>query len=139
LKDEGGVNRIMKQGKIWGCNFPLFDKNNVEINGIHVHKGGYCSLHRHQHKNNIFFVVSGSLSIEVMKNDYPLTDVTTLKAGEMTDVAPKEWHKFKANEDTFAIEIYYVELDTSDIERKDQGGIECKDVGGQNASGVIVE
>lgn len=113
----------MKNGKVWGCNFPLFDKSNVEVNGIRVEAGGYSSRHKHEHKHNLFFVVYGQMEIEVEKNDYELTDTTMLSAGEMTDVAPGEWHGFRCPVPTFAIEIYYTELDSADIERKDSGGV----------------
>lgn len=56
------------------------------------------------------------------KNDYNLIDETVITNGEMTIVKPGEFHKFEALEDTVAYEIYWTELDQSDIIRKDCGG-----------------
>lgn len=108
-------------GKVWGQTAALFNKNNVEIHRIEVAKGGVCSLHRHLHKHNAFFVESGTLIIEVQKNDYALTDKTILTKGKMTSVPPGEYHRFVAVEDTVAYEIYWTEISTNDIERKDVG------------------
>ena len=40
----------------------------------------------------------------------------------MTVAKPGTYHRFKALEDTICYEIYWVELDPSDIERDDVGG-----------------
>ena len=46
----------MKSGKIWGETNLVFSNNNIQINQIHIKKGGRCSIHMHNHKNNIFFI-----------------------------------------------------------------------------------
>ena len=112
----------MKQGKVWGETHPLFSKNNVEIHRIIANKGGYCSIHRHEHKYNKFYIESGSLEIHVWKKDYDLCDITVINSGESTTVKPGERHKFVALEDTVAYEIYWVELSESDIIRDNCGG-----------------
>jgi len=112
------------QGKIWGNTSNLFSKNNVEINRIVCNKGGFCSKHRHTSKYNMFFVEKGTLEINVWKNDYNLVDKTILKAQQNCIVAPGEYHTFRCfEEDTVAFEIYWVEINPDDIERKSVGGI----------------
>lgn len=110
------------QGKIWGHTNELFNKNNVEIHRICIESGGYCSTHKHCHKYNMFFVERGTLIVDVWKNDYDLVDRTILKSNQSTIVKPKEYHRFIAEENTVAYEIYWTELDQSDIIRKDCGG-----------------
>lgn len=112
----------MKAGKVWGFTEALFDKNNVEINKIKINAGGYCSKHLHLHKHNIFYILQGELEIEVWKKDYELLDITHLRAGQSTDVSPGEYHRFKAKLDCIALEIYYTELSSEDIERDICGG-----------------
>lgn len=110
------------EGKIWGLTSQLFHKNNVEIHRIEIKEGAYCSNHKHEHKFNMFFVESGELLVKVWKNDYNLVDETTLKKFEMTTIKPGEFHQFCANKDTVAYEIYWTEINSDDIIRKDCGG-----------------
>jgi len=115
-------------GKIWGKTSPIFNKNNVAIHRIEGMRGGFSSKHRHQSKFNLFFVESGSIKITVYK-DYGsgiLEDVIVLNPGEQTTVAPGEWHQFEVINDCVVLEIYWVELDSCDIERETIGGIETK-------------
>tara|TARA_Y100000389_G_scaffold204994_1_gene261744 strand:- start:8641 stop:8991 length:351 start_codon:yes stop_codon:yes gene_type:complete len=111
----------MRQGKIWGNTECLFDKNNVSMHRIEVHKGYMCSRHYHLHKHNMFYVEKGKLKIEVWQKDYDLIDETIIADGQSTSVSPGLQHRFSALEDTIAFEIYFVELDNNDIIRIDKG------------------
>lgn len=110
------------QGKIWGNTKRLFMKNNVEIHRIEVNEGGFCSKHKHIHKFNAFFVESGKIKVKIWKNDYDLVDETIICPGDMTTVAPGEYHQFEVIESGVAFEIYWVELSKDDIERESVGG-----------------
>ena len=109
------------QGKVWGNTLKLFDKNNVSVHRIHGKKGGYCSKHKHEHKYNLLFVESGSLKIEIWK-DYNLVDVTNLCEDQCCIIEPGQFHKFTVQEDAVVVEIYWTELCSKDIVRKDHGG-----------------
>jgi len=112
-----------KEGKIWGENILLFKNDNTQINFIHIKKGGRCSQHMHQNKNNIFFVQSGRLLVEKW-NDSGLIDSTILIDEQMTEIKNGINHRFTALEDTKALEIYYVNsIDENDIIRQDEGTI----------------
>jgi quercetin dioxygenase-like cupin family protein len=111
------------QGKIWGTTSEIFNKNNVEVHRIEAKKGGYSSIHKHEHKYNMFFVETGMLKIEIWKNDYDLLDTLDISAGHATIVMPGEYHRFTAERDTIAYEFYWTELSSKDIVRKDCGGI----------------
>jgi mannose-6-phosphate isomerase-like protein (cupin superfamily) len=112
------------KGKIWGTSEVVFNSNGIEIHRIKVKPGGFCSLHKHEHKSNLFFVEHGVLKISVCKNDYDLIDDTYLNPGDKTTVSPGEFHKFESIEgEVIAYEIYFTTLDPEDIVRKDVGGI----------------
>ncbi len=121
----------MKQGKVWGKTESLLVTPMIEVHRINVEPGMKCSIHKHEHKWNMFYCISGAIDIHVQKNDYDLTDVTTLKSGEYTTVPPGEWHWFETNtmgawevrKQTEVLEIYYLEPISSDIIRKTVGGI----------------
>jgi hypothetical protein len=62
------------------------------------------------------------LEIHVRKNNYELTDVTVLRAGDFTSVRPGEYHYFVCTEACSALELYWPELLSEDIKRKNTGG-----------------
>jgi len=121
-----------KQGKVWGHTSLILSKNNTSIHRIAVNPGGYCSVHKHDHKHNMFFIESGELTVRVWKNDYDLVDVTTLEAGDSVSIAPGEYHQFENTSGFEAIvyEIYWTELDEGDISRKSVGGLNEIEFGG---------
>lgn len=114
-----------KKGKIWGSTESLFNCNNVELHRIEGKSGGYCSTHQHQHKFNMFYVEKGVLLVTIYRKDagQEIEDVTVLKENQSTIVEPGLFHKFEVIEDCVAFEIYWTELNTEDIIRKNVGGI----------------
>lgn len=117
---------MIRQGKVWGWTKPLYFGNNTEVHEVKIKKDGYCSRHQHKHKANQFYVMSGKLKVIIWKdygNGNELEDVTVLGEGESCVVPPGDDHRFIALEDTHALEIYYVQLDASDIQRVDHGGV----------------
>ncbi len=114
----------MKSGKVWGQTEELLVTPLIEIHRIHIKPGMVCSMHKHEYKWNLFYVVSGELAIDVEKLNYDLTDTTLLTAGEWTSVRPNEYHRFRSlDTDVEALEVYYLEPLTADIVRKNVGGI----------------
>jgi quercetin dioxygenase-like cupin family protein len=114
----------MIQGKIWGETQTLLVTPMIEVHRIMIDPGGYCSMHKHEFKWNMFYMIYGELDIHVRKNDYDLVDVTNLNVGEFTSVAPNEYHMFKAREGpASALEIYYLESISKDIIRETVGGL----------------
>jgi mannose-6-phosphate isomerase-like protein (cupin superfamily) len=109
-------------GKVWGDTSVIIQNPLVELHKINIKAGYKCSEHKHEHKWNGFYVVSGTLEIHVRKNNYELTDVTVLRAGDFTNVAPGEYHWFNSVTDCVALELYYPELLKEDIVRKSVGG-----------------
>ncbi len=112
----------MLSGKIWGNTRIVFQSPVFEVHRIEIVKGGFCSKHCHLSKFNAFYIEHGELEITVWKNEYDLVDITKLKALERMTVSPGEYHQFKALDDCIAYELYWAELDHSDIVREDHGG-----------------
>lgn len=114
----------MKAGKVWGQTELLLRTPLIEIHRLTIKPGAACSLHLHRYKWNAFYVASGRLTIEVHKNAYALVDRTELGPGEFTTVAPGERHRFVSGPEMVkAIEVYYPETLSEDIERFDVGGL----------------
>ncbi len=110
-------------GKIWGSTSQLLQNSEIEIHRISILPNSSCSIHKHTHKWNAFFCISGKLFIEVRKNSYNLTDVTTLVQDGFTTVGPNEFHRFfTKDEPVEALEVYYKEgIDINDIIRENVG------------------
>lgn len=109
-------------GKVWGNTSAIIQTPLVELHKINIKAGYKCSEHKHEHKWNGFYVISGTLEIHVRKNNYELTDVTVLRAGDFTTVRPGEYHWFSSITDCVALELYYPEVLSEDIVRKSVGG-----------------
>lgn len=114
----------MREGKIWGQTETLLKTPMIEVHRIRINPGSFCSMHKHEFKWNMFYVIEGRLFIEVRKNNYDLTDVTELNSGQYTSVKPNEYHRF-VTKDQFveALEIYYLNYIGEDIIRETIGGI----------------
>jgi mannose-6-phosphate isomerase-like protein (cupin superfamily) len=109
-------------GKVWGKTWPIVQNPIVEFHRIEAKAGYKCSIHKHAHKWNGFFVESGELEVHVRRNSYNLTDVTVLTPGQFTMVKPGEFHWFIATKDCVAFELYWPELLSEDIQRETVGG-----------------
>jgi mannose-6-phosphate isomerase-like protein (cupin superfamily) len=115
---------MMKQGKIWGTTEPLLITPMIEFHRINIEPFCHCSMHKHEFKYNMFYVIEGKLDIHVRKNNYDLTDITELYQGEFTSVAPNEYHMFQSSEERVeALEIYYLNPISEDIIRETVGGL----------------
>ena len=113
----------MKTGKVWGQTELLLQTPTIEIHRLTIEPRMACSLHKHEFKWNAFFVSRGMLMIEVQKNNYKLTDITTLGPGDLCTVKPNEFHRFvTGDEPCEGIEIYYTEPLSEDIVRQTTGG-----------------
>jgi len=113
----------MKIGKIWGNTEPLLITPTIEVHRIRVNPKMKCSIHKHEHKWNMFYCLNGVMEIHVRKNEYDLVDVTSLNTGEYTSVKPGEYHWFETKLlGAEVLEIYYLEPITEDIIRETVGG-----------------
>lgn len=113
----------MRQGKDWGYTTEFFRNAIVSVHHLEIKKGGYCSEHIHEHKYNLFYVMSGKLEVTIFREEDAKPDVTILQEGQFSAVPPDFWHKFKALDDTECIEVYQVFLADPDINRRTKGGI----------------
>lgn len=113
----------MKKGKVWGTTKTLLVTPFIEVHEIEINPESYCSVHKHNFKWNGFYCIEGTVDIIIKKNDYDLTDTTTLNKHEFTTVAPGEFHQFRTNNlPAKVLEIYYPEPLSEDIIRQTVGG-----------------
>lgn len=113
--------------KAWGTTECLLATPLVELHRIHVLPGGYCSVHKHHGRANVFYVVAGELEVEVWADD-PTPEFSAfltqpLVAGEIYTVGPGSVHKFRSRRGAEVLELYYPVLRGEDIERFSEGGL----------------
>ena len=112
--------------KAWGTARALYRDEHVELSRIHIVRGGYCSRHRHEHKDNGFLVVEGRLLLICYHADGRTERVLAPGDGLYTIAAGVDHRFLCLAEDTVAYELYCAEagraLDPWDIVRADGGG-----------------
>jgi mannose-6-phosphate isomerase-like protein (cupin superfamily) len=112
-----------KTGKIWGTTARIHSTPFTETHLLEIRKGGFCSIHRHFRKSNLFFVLSGQIQVRIWKGEEPTPDGTELVAGQSTFVPPGVYHQFEAFEDSLVLEIYEASSISEDIDRMTIGGM----------------
>lgn len=112
------------QEKIWGqtdCLIagPMFELHRLTIKPFHR-----CSLHVHQSKANVFYVIEGGLFIDTVAGDVGAPVITVeLRARDHMTLAPGLHHQFRTGKlPCYAIEMYYCEPLSEDIIRRNVGG-----------------
>lgn len=135
-------NELPAQPKVWGETTAIFRGNQSEVHYLTIKAGGFSSCHRHR-KINLFFVVTGTLLVEMAPLPFGEPDfmnlldlakslgpdsgtaVQVLTAGQTLEIKPNFWHRFRAATDCQVIEVYWMpEIDPGDIERANVGGLE---------------
>lgn len=92
--------------KDWGKAFPIYKDSQVRIVRIEIEKGWQCSLHYHEHCDNLFHVLSGIL--EVTEYQFDGYSRSRMLYGDSEDyiVRSKKKHRFRSYTPVVAIEIY---------------------------------
>lgn len=94
--------------KPWGNTTQVASNPFCEVHHITVRGGLRCSVHRHRHKANLFYVFHGELEIVVMDPSTQAVTTVILTAGKSYTVEPNTWHQFRAGGDGVeALEVYF--------------------------------
>ncbi len=92
----------------------------MELHRIEVKAGHCCSVHRHEHKWNGFYVERGELLVKVWQPSGTL-DETLLGPGDTLRVPAGVEHQFVGLTDCLAFETYSLDPLTEDIVRRTAG------------------
>ena len=107
-------------GKQWGSVTELF-RGDFGVDRLIIQSGGYSSKHKHVHKNNRFYVLTGCLIVKQWLDG--LMDETVLIADQSITIPAGIYHQFLSPNGCEAIEIMWVDgMRDSDIERMSHGG-----------------
>lgn len=130
---------MMIQSKAWGETQLVYEDAHISIHRITVKEGGYCSIHRHEHRHNAFLCLDGALRVDI-ESSPTVVDSTTLEAGQSTIAPAGMRHQFVAVTDCAAWEIYWTcELDGADIQRDTVGGSDVERMGAKTLVGHVAK
>lgn len=109
--------------KVWGTTTPLIVSPMFEMHRLAIKPWHVCSIHKHQFKHNAFFVNQGTLYIDVWVDHTGKAEHTKLEAGAHFTVRPGVRHRFRTGSVACdALEMYYTEPLSEDIQRENEGG-----------------
>ena len=100
------MNRLAV-AKAWGLQQPLFRRDSIHVDEIDVSSGGYCSVHRHDRKHNLFQVLYGSLTVLTFSDDLRLIRTDQLEVAGHCLVRAGWLHQFWSRGGCIAQEVYY--------------------------------
>jgi mannose-6-phosphate isomerase-like protein (cupin superfamily) len=110
--------------KSWGTTECIVDNPFMQLHRICVMPRGYCSIHSHQYRSNVFYVERGLLEVSIYNEHGTYVNGAQLFPGQKYTVPPNVLHSFRAHEHTVAYEAYHPEpVQSEDIIRKTIGGI----------------
>lgn len=114
---------IKYQAKVWGDTACVMGHPMFSVHHLVVRPGTFCSVHRHRHRVNLFYVLSGSLVVRRWDTAERTTDVK-IERGERFWVPPGTYHQFLSRQGAEVLEIYFPVLpEDEDIERLTEGGV----------------
>lgn len=96
--------------KPWGTAEHVYRERDGQVTVIRVRKGGFSSIHLHEHKANAFTVLSGSMDVRLYNEQLELRSTVRLDAShaQRTYTVPAGFrHAFSCSKDTVAVESYY--------------------------------
>jgi len=106
--------------KVWGFTEPLIVTPMFELHKLSIKPFHRCSTHVHHFKHNAFYILHGTLYIDMPYEHNPKREV--LEVGHTLTIAPGVRHQFRTgNLDCVALEMYYTEPLSADIVRYNIG------------------
>lgn len=116
--------------KPWGTYVTLFLDDKVELNLLRIKAGGFCSVHDHQRKRNVFFVISGDLKVSIFEarpeHIERMQQTLVDERDPPFDVESRIKHQFEALTDVVAYELSVADheqvIDLADIHRYTEAG-----------------
>lgn len=126
----GGPVKLDFEDKCWGT-VSHHKVAGIQTSILSVTRDFRCSNHRHIHRHNRFYVITGKIAVvqidpDLGAGDASVVDVDFVYPGEYLDIPPGVWHRFEVIHSGHVVETYWTtdgtEVDINDIERLDEGG-----------------
>jgi len=107
----------------WGVRTRIWDDHASLHTILYLKPNKRCSWHKHAHAYNMFYVISGELTIKTDIGPNGQRNLTTITKGQSFTVQPGIFHEFRTGDkETTVYEIAYVKYNVTDIHREQLGG-----------------
>ncbi|MFX1318856.1 MAG: cupin domain-containing protein [Promethearchaeota archaeon] len=88
-----------KKEKPWGYERPLAEFQGIFLKELFLRKDTATSLHYHEKKDELFYIVKGKLRVVLGEKE------TTLYQGDTLHIPPGQQHRLAPLEDTLILEL----------------------------------
>lgn len=107
----------------WGLRTRLWETPYELHTILYLKPNKRCSWHKHANAFNMFYVISGELTVKTDIGPTNQRNYTTITQGQSFTVKPGIFHEFRTGEaETTIYEVAYVKYDSGDIHREQLGG-----------------
>jgi len=80
--------------KLWGSEEWLVNTDKYCAKRLNLIQGYQCSLHMHKKKDETFYILGGTVELDIKINDY--TFVIKLREGKQIRIKPGVYHRFRS-------------------------------------------
>ena len=112
--------KYLKEKRSWGTFYELFQDKNIKLKELIVAPKQGMSFQRHFHRNELWFVSSGSCEVNYRKSQEDETQTIVLNKNDYFHIDVEDWHQITNPNDVDCkiIEIQYGDkTEEDDIER----------------------
>ncbi|MBU4269624.1 cupin domain-containing protein [Candidatus Dependentiae bacterium] len=132
LKDNkdlihGGDKLVNFVTKVWGHEEWIVNNSKYCGKKLVLKKGYRCSMHKHNIKDETFYILSG---LVLMESEYEgKYEKRIMTCGDIMHIKIGMWHRFTGIENSEIMEFSTFHMDEDSIRREDSGSIDLKDIG----------
>ncbi|MCK4650753.1 cupin domain-containing protein [Candidatus Babeliales bacterium] len=129
-KIDGGVKidqLINFVKKVWGHEEWIVNNPKYCGKKLVLKKGYRCSIHKHDIKDETFYILSGKVLIETEFEGKK--EMKLMTPGDVLHIKVGMWHRFTGIEDSQIIEFSTSHMDEDSIRKELSGKIDLKDLG----------
>ncbi|MFX1476459.1 MAG: cupin domain-containing protein [Promethearchaeota archaeon] len=98
----GEKTEISKEAKIekpWGYERPIGEFRGIFLKELFIRKGTKSSLHYHAHKDELFYLVNGRITVLLEDSEI------LMKPGDSLCITPGQQHRIIPHEDSLILEL----------------------------------
>jgi quercetin dioxygenase-like cupin family protein len=113
--------------KVWGHEEWIVNNSKYCGKKLVLKKGYRCSIHKHDIKDETFYILYGKVLLETEIEGKKETRLMT--AGDVFHVIPGMWHRFTGIEPSGIMEFSTFHMDEDSIRKEPSGKIDLRELG----------
>ena len=113
--------------KVWGYEEWIVNNHKYCGKKLVLKKGTRCSVHKHDIKEETFYILSGKVLMEIEYEEKRESRLMT--SGDVQHIKVGMWHRFTGISDSEIIEFSTFHMDEDSIRRETSGVVDLKELG----------